>query len=165
MSYFVIIRGALGVGKTTIARKLAKIIDASYFSIDKVLSENKLDRCGEEGIPAANFIKGNDLVIPAIKKSLAVGKPVIIDGCFYRKEQIEHFISKLGGKYFVFTLKAPLKICIARDKGRAKTYGKDAAAAVFNMVSEFDYGIVIETEGRTEEEVVIEIHDNLSGID
>jgi shikimate kinase len=34
MEYFVIIRGPLGVGKTTIAKRLAKQLNAKYISID-----------------------------------------------------------------------------------------------------------------------------------
>jgi len=36
MSYYVIIRGPLGVGKTTISRSLAKSIGAMVVSIDQI---------------------------------------------------------------------------------------------------------------------------------
>ena len=44
MSYFIIIRGPLGIGKSTIAKALAEILKAEYIAIDKVLEENGLDR-------------------------------------------------------------------------------------------------------------------------
>jgi len=36
MSYLVIIRGPLGVGKTTIAKKLTVRLEGKYFSVDKI---------------------------------------------------------------------------------------------------------------------------------
>lgn len=162
MKKLIIVRGPLGVGKTTVAKKLTTRLDALYISIDSILEENQLDQAGEEGIPIRNFIKGNGIVLPKIKEVLAQKQMVIIDGCFYHKEQIEHFIQNLDAPTFIFTLKAPLEICIARDKGREKFYGEGAAWAVHGMVSEFDYGTIINTEGRTSEETTEEIMSHLS---
>lgn len=162
MAYFIIIRGALGVGKTTVARKLAKELDAEYVSMDEVLDQHGLDKSDpEEGcIPARNFLRADELVMPVLRKRLAAGRPVILDGCFYHKEQIEDLKEKLGvlgARGFVFTLKASLEVCIERDKGRELVYGKGAAAAVYGLVSRFDYGTVIETGGKTPDEVMGEI--------
>ena len=155
MSYFIIIRGPLGVGKTTIAKKLADILDAEYVSIDTILSDAGLDKAHEGGgIPVRNFIKGNEIVLSDIKKSLSDGKIVIIDGCFYHKEQIEHFIDHLEASHYIFSLKAPVEVCIERDKHRKKPYGEGAAIAVHSLVSKFDYGTVIETEGLKADEVI-----------
>jgi len=163
MSYFIIIRGPLGIGKTTIAKKLADILKGEYISIDDVLEKNNLDKIDKkEGcITAKNFIKGNEIVIPKIKEKLSKGKIVIIDGCFYHKEQIEHFIKNLDASHFIFTLKAPLEVCIDRDSKREKVYGMEAAIAVFNMVSKFDYGILIETEDKSVEKSADEIISHL----
>lgn len=159
MSYFIIIRGALGVGKTTIAKKLADALGAEYVSIDSVLSKAGLDKANEkgEGIPVKNFIKGNEIVVPAIREKLTEEKVTIIDGCFYHKEQIEHFIKILSMHYFVFTLKAPVEVCIERDSKREKVYGEGAAMAVHCMVSKFDYGTVIDTNEKTPDETAQEI--------
>ena len=137
--------------KTTIAKKVAKVLKGEYISIDKVLEKNNLDKVDKkEGrITAKNFIKGNEIVITKIKENLSKGKVVVIDGCFYHKEQIEHFIQNLNFRHFVFTLKAPLEVCIERDSKREKSYGMEAAIAVYNMVSKFDYGKVIKTENKT----------------
>jgi len=67
MSYFVIIRGPLGIGKSTIARKLSKILNAEYISIDKVLEENNLDKADNNFTPE-DFIKANEIILPKIKK-------------------------------------------------------------------------------------------------
>src|SRR3989304_3654174 len=111
----IIIRGPLGVGKTTIAQALAKKLKGIYFSIDATLEELGLDH-GEEdgGIPLKNFIAANNHVIPLIKKSLSRGAPAVVDGNFYRKEQLEHLTKQFPS--IVFTLMAKLETCIVRDK-------------------------------------------------
>jgi len=159
MSYYIIIRGPLGIGKSTVARNLAKILDGEYISIDDVLAENSLDQVDENegGIPVKNFIKGNELVLPKIKDYLDTGKIVIIDGNFYHQEQIEHFAEHLKYSHHVFTLKAHLEVCILRDKGRKNSYGQDAATAVHGMVNKFDYGTVVDTENKDVEQTVKEI--------
>ncbi len=156
MSYYIIIRGPLGIGKSTVSRNLANILNGAYVSVDDVLEENGLDQVDEnEGkIPVKNFIKGNEIVLSKIKQYLDDGKVVIIDGNFYHREQIEHFENNLPFKQYVFTLKAPLEVCIARDVGRKNSYGQDATTAVYNLVSAFDYGTAIDTENKTVQQTV-----------
>lgn len=145
MNYIVIIRGPLGVGKTTISKKLAKKINAEYVSIDKVLEDNYLDLCkGGKCIPVENFITANDIIGSKIRKWLGDGKNVVIDGNFYHKEQIKYFEKNLKNNVFVFTLKCPLDTCILRDKNRPNSYGENATRAVYSLVSRFDYGIDID---------------------
>jgi len=159
--YFIIIRGPLGVGKTTISKKLAKTLKAKIFHIDKILERMKLDVVDEElgCIPPENFLKADKLIIPQIKKILDSGKVVIIDGCFYHKEQLADIKKKLE-KYvaYAFTLKAPLETCMSRDSKRKKVYGKCAAEAVHKLVSRVDYGKIIDTEnnaiGKSVEEIL-----------
>ncbi len=145
MSYYIIIRGPLGVGKSTIAQRVARILKAEYVSIDSVLAKLGLDKAShyEECIPAKNFIQAQESILPHIKKALQKGKIVIFDACFYHKGQIEHLIKSLHYPHYVFTLKASLEACIERDSKRKKTYGKDAATAVYRLVSKFDYGTAI----------------------
>jgi tRNA uridine 5-carbamoylmethylation protein Kti12 len=156
MTYLIIIRGPLGIGKSTMSKLLAKKINVEYLSIDKVLENNKLDKIKGECIPLKNFIEANNIVLPILKEKLKM-KSVIIDGNFYHKEQIEHLTKEVKNKCLVFTLKAPLETCIERDKLRKNSYGKDAAKEVHNLVSRFDYGIIIDTDKKTEEQVVEEI--------
>ena len=54
MEYCIIIRGPAGVGKTTIAKELARNLDADYFSFDEIMEENKLDTIVGDGIPSKN---------------------------------------------------------------------------------------------------------------
>lgn len=163
MSFYIIIRGPLGIGKSTVASKLADILDGEYISMDDVLAKQGLDKVDHyaECIPVENFIKAQESILPEIKEKLGKGKIVIFDACFYHKEQIEHLIQNLPESHYVFTLKAPLEVCIERDSKRKKTYGKEAATAVHKFVSKFDYGIVIETNGKIAEETVKEILSHL----
>lgn len=149
MSYFIIIRGPLGSGKTTISKQLSKLLGAEHISIDKVLDDNKLDKADPEagGIPVDNFIKANEIVLPIAKEKLAKGQVVIFDACFYYKEPIEHLIKNLPYPHYEFTLKLPVEECIKRDSIRNLVYGEDAARAVYSMVSRFDYGQVIDVSG------------------
>jgi len=156
MAYFIIIRGPLGIGKTTIARALAKILNAEYISIDKVLEENGLDREDNNFVPE-DFIKANEIMLPKIRGELSKGKIVIFDGCFYFKEQIKHFQRNLSFKGYIFNLKADVETCIQRDGKRKKVYGEKAAREVHNLTSKFDYGINIDTDKKTKEQVIDEI--------
>lgn len=155
MSYFIIIRGPLGCGKSTVAQELAKRLNGEYISVDDILEKHGLDKVGPDAecIPAENFIKANEIVLPDVKKRLAAGQIVIFDGNFYHKEPIEHLIKNLPYPHHVFTLKAPLEVCIERDRNRAKTLGPDATRAVWILVSRFDYGTAIDASDSLDETI------------
>lgn len=166
MSYFIIIRGPLGCGKTTISQQLAQNLNGKHIAIDEVLKENKLDKISADApcIPVENFIKVNEIAILLAKEYLKNNKNniVIFDGCFYHKEVIDHLIEKLQFPNYVFTLKAPLEICIKRDAKRDKVYGEDAAKAVYSLASQFDYGTVIDASknvGMTVNEILSYLSD------
>ena len=158
MSFYIIIRGPLGIGKSTISKELARRLKAEYISIDTILEELDLDHI-DEGlgcIAPENFLRVNQHILPKIRQSLERG-PVVIDGNFYHREQIQDLEENLKNTHYVFTLKAPLSVCIQRDSQRPKSYGKGAATAVHNLVSKFDSGTRINTEDKTAEEIVNEI--------
>jgi tRNA uridine 5-carbamoylmethylation protein Kti12 len=145
MSYYIIIRGPLGCGKSTICKEIAKHLDATVCSIDQVLAKNNLENDWEAGyISQKNFKRANEIVIPKAKKLLEKNKIVIFDGNFYWKSQIEYLTSTLKYPCYSFTLKADMKTCIRRDSNRPKPHGEDAARAVFSKSTEFDYGIIID---------------------
>ena len=160
MSYYIIIRGPLGVGKSKISLELAEKLKAEYISMDKLLEKLNLDKVDkDEGcVSAKNFIKADEFILPRITEDLSNGKVVIIDGCFYQKEQLTHLINNLPGfKHYVFSLKASLQTCIDRDKGRKWVRGEGSATAIHNLVSRFDSGEIIDTENKTVEQEVDEI--------
>ncbi|HIH11943.1 TPA: ATP-binding protein [Candidatus Woesearchaeota archaeon] len=158
MSFLIIIRGPLGIGKSTLAHHLAKKINAKIIAIDRVLDKHNLTRHKERGfISQKSFIKANVLMIPKIKAYFKKGFPVIVEGNFYWKSQIDDLLQRIKQPTFVFTLKAPLPLCIERDRTRSQTCGKDAARVVYKKSTEFKYGIMIDVSKRTITQSVKEI--------
>jgi len=155
MTYCIIIRGPLGCGKTTISKELVKKINGKYISIDEVIKEN--DFIGterEKGFFTQEcFLKANKVIIPKIKDSIKKGIPVILDGNFYWKSQIDYLVENLDFKPHIFTLTAPLETCINRDSGRGKPHGKETATAIYNKSTEFEYGIQINVDKNLNEVV------------
>jgi adenylate kinase family enzyme len=144
MVYCIIIRGPLGCGKSTIAEALAKKLKAKHIAIDNVLDENNIEEWENGYVALRSFLKANEISAGRAKKDLEQGTPVIFDGNFYFKKQIEDLIRRLKFPHYIFTLKAPLEVCIARDSQRKTSFGKEAAEAVHKKVAEFDYGINID---------------------
>jgi tRNA uridine 5-carbamoylmethylation protein Kti12 len=157
MSYYLIIRGPLGVGKTTIAEKLAEELGAKYFAVDRVLDVHHLTDDHEDGyISQKSFKKANELVIPEAEKSLKADTPVIFDGNFYWQSQIKDLIARLPYPHEVCTLTAPLDVCIERDSKRGTPHGVDAAGAVYEKSMSFTYGVPIDAT-RSIDECIKEI--------
>ena len=161
MSYCIIIRGPLGVGKTTVAQALADRLQAHYISIDGVLATHDLDKSDGECIPVENFIRGTELVLTQVQTALSAGQVVIFDGNFYHRGQITHLERQVGVPIYGFTLQVPLSVCIERDAMRQHVYGEGAATAVHNLVSRVDYGINIDTEDQTLTQTIAEIETHL----
>lgn len=162
MNYFIIIRGPLGIGKSTIAKNLTQILGAKYFAVDRVLDDYDLTKNIEDGyVSQKSFLKANKIIILQSKKFLEKGISIIFDGNFYWKLQIDDLIKKLNFPYYIFTLKAPLEVCIERDSRRNKTYGQEAVKAVYKRSTEFNYGIIINTNNKTLNETVQKIISHL----
>lgn len=162
MSYYIIIRGPLGCGKSTVTRKLAEKLKAEYFEVDRVLDEYDLEKDIEDGyISQKSFINANEIISAQAKDFLEKGKRVVFDGNFYWRSQVDDLIKRLDFPGYVFALKAPLEVCIERDRGREKTHGEDAARAVYKKSTEFDYGAVIDLT-KSLNEVVEDIISHLS---
>jgi len=163
MVYFIVLSGTLGSGKSTCAKKIAEILDAKIIDLDKVLRENKLDHQASDSacIPVSNFIEGLDLVIPSAKQMLKKNKILIFDGCLYHREVLDYLTKKLPFPHYVFTLKAPLSVCIDRDNQREKTIGEGVAKEVYDLVCANDFGILINTENKSVSQTVKEIISHL----
>lgn len=134
------------------------MLDGYYISFDKILRDNDLDYIpGEKCIPESKFLAANKIVIPITQKMLFNKQIVVFDGNFYHKSQIEDLITKLDNPYFVFTLKANLNECLTRNKAREYPLNKQSVKDVFELVSKFDYGTIIDTNNKTVKEITDEI--------
>lgn len=103
MNYFIIIRGPLGSGKTTISKELSRILPAEHILIDQILEENNLTEEKEEGyISQKSFMKANEIAVGRAKKFLDCDKSVIFDGNFYWTSQIEDLIKRLNYPHYIF---------------------------------------------------------------
>ncbi len=157
MSFYIIIRGPAGVGKTTIAKKLAEKLKAVYVSFDKIRKQHGI------GLSEKQRIKANEVAIPFALKKLQEGKIVVFDGVFYHCSQLRHLISSLKFLPFVFTLTAPVEDIVKRDskrKGKAKM-GERKVRGFYPVVARFEPGILIKTSGKTTVQVVNEILQSL----
>lgn len=159
MSFYVIIRGPLAVGKTTIAKNIAKTLRARYYGVDKVLEDAGLTKEPKEGgyISQKTFFKVNNMITAEAREYLERKIPVIFDGNFYWKSVIEDLVKQLNYPYYIFTLVASRDVCIKRDKARTSPHGEDAARVVYKKATSFRYGIEIDTSKKSADEVVEEI--------
>jgi predicted kinase len=154
MSYYVIIRGPLGVGKTTTAKALASTLHAQYISIDELLAKHGLDKVDSATgcIPTAHFMQVTNELLPVAIALLHDGTPVVLDGNFYDTPSFKHLLHSLSRfKGMVFTLMAPLEVCVYRDSHRKSPYGEDAAAAVFALCQKVHAGVSIDADQSTQD--------------
>ncbi|HEY1197693.1 MAG TPA: ATP-binding protein [Thermoplasmata archaeon] len=161
MVFYVVIRGPLGVGKSTVAESLAKRIEAEHISIDRILDEHGLEEWDGGYISQKSFLRANARAVERARGFLDKGTPVIFDGNFYWKSQIEDLLIQLDYRHYVFSLKAPLSVCIERDSRRVPPHGSEAAREVYAKSTEFDYGIGLDAT-RPVGSVVREIISHLS---
>ena len=115
MKKLIIIRGPLGVGKTTVSKVLAQNLHLEYLSLDQIVDDNKLVPPDADGIPLETYLIANQIIIDLTTKSES---SFIIDGCFYYQEQIDDLIKKFYGNVEIFTLISHVEKCIERDSKR-----------------------------------------------
>jgi len=156
MKKLILIRGPLGVGKSTVSKILSKKIQAEYISLDKVLEDN--DLAGKDGIPLENFLKANEIIKDLGTKS---SKTVVLDGCFYYQEQIDDLISKFDGDVAVFTLVSGIETCIQRDLKRENVYGEDATRFVYAITAKINSGYQIDNSNLSAEKTAEKIMEKL----
>jgi len=157
MRKIIIVRGALGVGKTTVSKILAEQMCAEYVSIDRILEENNLDK--GDGIPVGNYLISNEIVSHLLQES---EKSFIIDGCFYYQEQIDDLEQKINEDVQIFTLVSSVEICITRESKRNRVYGEDAARFVHMITNKVKAGYEIDNTDLSIEETVNRIVKQIS---
>lgn len=158
--FYVLLRGPLGVGKTTVAERLAREIRGEYISIDRILDERGLESWYRGYYSQRSFFRANAFAAKRAREPLDQGTTVVFDGNFYYKSQIEDLIRRLDYPHFVFTLKAPLRVCIDRDRRRSPSLGPESARAVYEKSTEFDYGVEVNAT-RPVRSIIHQITSNL----
>lgn len=148
----IIIRGPLGVGKTTISKILAQNLQAEYISVDKVLSDNHLAN-GEE-ITLESFLEVNEIILELVNKS---EKTFIVDGNFYYQEQIDDLKNKFKNNVDVFAIMSSIDKCIERDSKRERVYGEDSVRYIHMMIARIKEGFEIDSSDLTIQETVDKI--------
>ncbi len=149
VSFYLLIRGPLGVGKTTVARRVAATLGAEYLSIDALLQEAGPEEWEGGYISEGSFLRANEIAADRARAALDRGVPVVLDGNFYWRRQVEDLTHRLPFPHAVFTLHAPLEVCIERDRGRPEPHGPDAARDVYAKVTEFPWGTPIDATGTS----------------
>lgn len=159
MSFFVIVRGPLGVGKTAVSKGLSTTLGAHYLSIDQILDDHGLWDRGR----LSEFLAANEIAARLARPWITKGRPVVFDGNFYWKTQIRDLTRRLASPHFIFTLVAPLRRCIERDGRRETSHGPEAARQVYAKAMAFEYGVRVNAECPVTE-VVREITDRITGV-
>lgn len=156
MKKLIIIRGPLGVGKTTVSKILSQSLHIKYLSLDQIIDDNNLD--GTDGITLENFLKANEIIREIANKNK---NSFIIDGCFYYQEQIDDLKKKFNDDITIITLTADVEKCIERDSKRKKVYGEDSARFIHEVTSKIQAGYEIDNNNLTIEETVKKIMEKL----
>jgi shikimate kinase len=151
MKKIIIIRGPLGIGKSTVSKLITEKINAKYISVDKVLDENNLAPSG--GIPVENFLKANGIILEKVADS----EIAVVDGNFYYQAQIDDLQRELKNNLLIISLTCSIEECINRNSGREKVYSEDAARFVYSVTENVRVGHYINTENQTLEETVDEV--------
>jgi predicted kinase len=140
MSYYVLVRGPLGSGKSTISKRLAQELGAEYISIDRILDDRGLWDSGR----LSEFLRANEFAVEQARGFLDKGTPVIFDGNFYWKSQISDLTRRLRFPHHIFTLEVPLEVCVERDSHRDPPHGREATEQVFAKTTRFIAGTGID---------------------
>lgn len=144
MTYYAIVRGPLGVGKTEVSRRVAAAIGGTHVSIDEILATNDLEEWDGDAISEASFRRANRFAVERARAALDGGTPAVIDGNFYWRSAIEELVEQLSFPHLICTLNAPLARCIERDAARASPHGAEATRQVYERTMAFSYGTVID---------------------
>ncbi len=128
----VIVCGLPGVGKTTIAKNLAPLIDASILSTDKIRKELISNPTYQKEERALIY----DVMILLAKYLQQAGRNCILDATFnkeYSRNQVKNMLKVSEDQFFIVECTCPEKIIFSRLKNREKGYS-DADVSVYQKM-------------------------------
>ena len=128
----VIVCGLPGVGKTTIAKNLAPLIDASILSTDKIRKELISNPTYQKEERALIY----DVMILLAKYLQQAGRNCILDATFnkeYSRNQVKNMLKVSEDQFFIVECTCPEKIIFSRLKNREKDYS-DADVSVYQKM-------------------------------
>jgi len=134
----------MAVGKTTIARTLAEMLDADHVAVDDVLVRHRLARTDlySGRLITDYLIAADDIMLPQAEEGLKGGKVVIFDHCFYDVDHLDDILQRLQYPHFIFSLHAPVDVCIERNRTRPRSWG--GVRRNHRYVSQLEIGIGID---------------------
>jgi len=161
-SYFLIVRGPAGVGKSTISKLVSEKINAKVYHYDRIMKGFGYNYIpGEKWVPLHKFISADKKMIPKFVNLLEKESNLILEGNFYHVEQINNLVSKINFLSVVVTLKGSLETCIKRNKDRGEKMAREVIEEVYSIMPEFKEGIHIDTDDKDVEKIVDEIMNHL----
>lgn len=154
----VILRGPLGVGKSTVAERLASRLGGNRVSIDTLLERYALEEWASDRIALESFLRANDHAVREARRLARLGRSVVIEGNFYWREALADLARRLEIRPYVFRLAAPVAVCIARDRRRpaprdpaspraGERMGRKAVQDVYRLASGVRAGIPVDARG------------------
>jgi predicted kinase len=158
MAYVLIMRGPLGVGKTTVARRLGESIGADVVSVDRLLEEHGLEEWDTDRISVRSFLRANDFAVAVVARNLRTRRSTIVEGNFYWAEQLDDLIARIDAPSLVVRLEAPVAVCLERDARRpvappgtvpqaGNRMGEQAVRDVYGFVAAVERGTVVDASG------------------
>lgn len=128
----VIICGLAGIGKTTLAKNLAPLIDASILSTDKIRKELISNPTYQKEERALIY----DVMILLAKYLQQSGRNCILDATFNKEDsrnQVKNKIQVSENQFFIVECTCPEKIILSRLKNRKGDYS-DADVSVYQKI-------------------------------
>lgn len=158
---YLLIRGPVGVGKTTTVRALQKRLKeaghkAYCLSFEHFRAQHNLL------IPTyENKKRGLELLIPELQQRINDGYLVVFEGVFYEKEFLDYIRDNLGVNYLQINLFAEKSTCLARDAQRNKSRGVTNVEETWEFLkrenNKDNKEITLSTENLSVDEVVNKI--------